>query len=160
LVFRRGCLAGKLKKKLTLSQKGPGNRNFLFCGLKKSQNKTTTMAADLALTLRQAREKYGDKIFAMKLIDLAAEFGPETFPSWIARFTEELPLQEIPETRRLAEIELWEITESFCYADKQLYRGAQMYAPYAEVLTREELAYFEIFSTELAYTPKWNLLSV
>ncbi len=116
--------------------------------------------SELKNKISAALDKYGEKVYNMTLGQLRQEFGETAFPVWISKFTEELsdinplnqylpkltrkdwiPLEEIPVNHE--EIELWEITESFCYLYSDL--------AYSNSLNQAEKEYFMAFSDALRY---------
>ena len=87
------------------------------------------------------------------LVKTLFQFGSDAFPVWISRFTgidEKMPdlghvlwtpLTTIPYDHE--ELELWTITESFCYKNSPL--------GYSQALTTTQKDYFIAFSDALRY---------
>lgn len=103
--------------------------------------------------ISEAKTKYGEEVYNLTLGQLRQEFGEDAFPVWISRFSDldqslpDLgpaswrPLDDIPYDHE--QLELWTITESFCYK----------YTPlgYSKALNTTQRNYFIAFSDALRY---------
>jgi hypothetical protein len=68
--------------------------------------------------MQEAKAKYGEKVYSKIYKDLQTEFGYPAFPDFLTCFRglSEDPITLTPDTS----IELWNITECFCYPEQTI----------------------------------------
>src|SRR5438128_2584818 len=102
-----------------------------------------------------ARRKYKEEVYNKTISQLIAEYGSDVFPVWITRFSDPEVLHHEPLYHE--NIQLWQITESFCYPNKQIY------PTYQEFLDGEgqeiKKQYFLKFKEALKYNLVYNQTS-
>ncbi len=97
--------------------------------------------------MQHAKMKYGQSIYYMKFKDLMEEFSSNQFQPWITAYRGDENPQPID-----VSVQLWEITESFCYPSDLL----DFLTPYFKGLTKTQIEYITHFRNAFLYEDKYK----